>query len=280
MMENISIKYEYLHQYSLRAAVTLSREKREIQLTLLLFGSILVYINIRKAEIKMSYKLELHCHSRDVSTCASVDADTIVQKYKQAGYSGVVLVNHLSVYSFGHMKEASWEDKVEYYINGYRKLKIAAEGNDFDVLFGAEVRFHENANDYLVFGMNEEFLRSCGEVFSMGIGGFSKLAREAGMLVVQAHPFRFGMTVTNPAHLDGIEVYNGHWGHNSNNDIAAHWAEQYNMIKTSGSDFHDANQPISAGIITEERITDNTDLIAALRLGEYELIKIIPPRRG
>jgi len=222
----------------------------------------------------MSYKLELHCHSRDISGCSSADADTIVKKYMEAGYSGVVLMNHLGIHG------PDWQEKVDRYINGHNKLVAAAEGKDFDVIFGAEVRFPENSNDYLVYGLTEKFLRDIEAEFPMGIGKFSELAREAGMLVVQAHPFRFGMTVTNPRHLDGIEVYNGHWGHNSNNDIAALWAQQYGKIKTAGSDFHDPEQPITAGIITEERVTDLEKLVATLRSGEYELIKIIPPKRG
>lgn len=35
------------------------------------------------------------------------------------------------------------------------------------------------------------------------------------MLFYQAHPFRNSMKITNPELLDGIEVYNGHPGHDS-----------------------------------------------------------------
>jgi len=81
------------------------------------------------------------------------------------------------------------------------------------------------------------------------------------------------MTIVNEKHLDGIEVFNGHMGHNSNNDIAEIWADKYNLIKTSGTDFHYPDVPINAGIITKDEIKDMDSLVKILKNGEYELIK-------
>ena len=67
---------------------------------------------------------------------------------------------------------------------------------------------------------------------------------------------RFDMTVQNPELLDGMEVYNGHPGHNSNNDIAEIWASKYGLRKSSGSDFHgDKGDMPPGGIYFGKKIT-------------------------
>lgn len=57
-------------------------------------------------------------------------------------------------------------------------------------------------------------------------------------MIYQAHPFRFGMKITNVKYLDGIEVCNRNIEHDSHNDIAALWAEKFGLKKTAGSDHH------------------------------------------
>ena len=55
------------------------------------------------------YKTELHCHSCEISECADVDLNEIIEKYTQYGYTSLVLTNHLW----------SWDckDDFEKYIN-------------------------------------------------------------------------------------------------------------------------------------------------------------------
>ena len=76
-----------------------------------------------------------------------------------------------------------------------------------------ELRNIYNMNDYLVFGVTEEFLLKYNNTdtnfLEMPIGEFSKIAHENGLLLFQAHPFRNHMTITDHNLLDGIEVYNG-----------------------------------------------------------------------
>ena len=84
------------------------------------------------------FKLELHCHSRDVSDCATCSAEDEIRIYREAGYSGIVTTNHINRYSFKGLEDAQWEDKVAYFMAGYEKLKAAA-GDGFDVLLGCEI---------------------------------------------------------------------------------------------------------------------------------------------
>lgn len=226
----------------------------------------------------MSYKTDLHVHSKDISRCSNCPAEIIVEKYVKEGFDSIVLTNHFDPDLINHSPEKTFSSSVDFFLDGFKKLQVAAEGK-LNVILGMEVRFRENMNDYLVYGVTEEFLRSIDDLTSVGIRKYSEKVREAGFMMVHAHPFRFGMTVTNPAYFDGIEVQNGHLYHNSNNEMAHLWAEKYNLIKTSGSDHHDITQPVTGGIITDEPVRDSETLLRVLRSGSYTLIEELDATR-
>ena len=216
------------------------------------------------------FKTELHCHSNDVSACAQVNANDIVEKFSKKGYSTLVLTNHFSRGTYKHVGATSWEDWIDKFINGYEKLKEAAKGK-MNILLGMELRFDENDNDYLVFGITRSFLEKISDVFELNPHVFHKIANENGCLFVQAHPFRNRMTVVPPYDLDGVEVFNGHMGHDSRNSIAEAWADKFNLIKTSGTDFHYNDSPANGGIFTECEITSMEQLVEILKSGNYTL---------
>lgn len=219
------------------------------------------------------FKTELHCHSKSVSACARVSNEDIIEKFTQAGYTSLVLANHFNKDTQGFLGcSESYQDFVTAYLKGYEDLKNAAKGK-LNIILGMELRFTQNSNDYLVFGITEKFLRANENMFYMNPESFSKISREAGLLFVQAHPFRNTMTVIRPCFLDGVEVYNGHKGHDSRNEIADMWADKFGLIKTSGTDFHYPDVPANAGIITDVEITDGTQLVEILKSGNYSLIK-------
>lgn len=219
------------------------------------------------------YRYDLHCHTKEVSPCGNVPAAEVVQEYKKVGYSGLVVTDH--VYT-GCMKRHSLQPKkdfVDFYMTGYQALQKAA-GDDFTVLLGMEIRFDENHNDYLVFGVTQEFLQKNGglALCKLGVEAFSRLAHKEGLLLVQAHPFRKGLVRTSPKLLDGIEVNNGNARHNSHNGDAFAWAQQHGLIQTSGSDYHELEDINRGGIETEQKITTSHELIAVLKNGNYKII--------
>ena len=218
------------------------------------------------------FKTELHCHSKDVSECAWVNASQIIEKFTKAGYTTLVLANHFNRGTMKYLKSTDWNDWIDKYLNGYYILKKEAEGK-LNILLGMELRFDENINDYLVFGITEEFLRNNPDMFTLGPDKFHRLANENGCLFIQAHPFRNNMTITYPHHLDGIEVFNGHKDHDSRNEIADMWADRFGLIKTSGTDFHYDDSNANGGIITDEEITSMTQLVEILKSGNYTLNK-------
>lgn len=219
----------------------------------------------------MEFKTELHAHTAEVSKCAEICAEELVELYTQAGYSSVVITDHMSRLTFPQIKKYRWKEYCEEYLAGYRAVKEAA-GDKLNVILGMEITFYENNNDYLVYGIDEKFIYRHPNMLDLGIKKFAAHAREHGLIVVQAHPFRDRMTVIKPNIVDGIEVFNAHTGHDSRNDIARLWADKYGYeIRTSGSDFHETQHAARGGIITDFEIKTSADLLKALR-GENRLI--------
>lgn len=222
------------------------------------------------------FKTELHTHSKSVSNCSTMPENDLVRRYIAAGYTTVFLTNHLSRFTYKNdridISGWSWDKKIDYYMNGFHLFEAAAVGR-INTLMGVELRSNLDDNDYLIYGVDEQFLRSMPEILDTKVLDVANAVRDYGGIFIQAHPFRNAMRVTKPDILDGVEVYNGHPAHDSRNDIANMWAEKYNLIKTSGTDFHHARHVAGAGILTDEPITTTAQLVSTLRSGKYELIR-------
>lgn len=210
------------------------------------------------------YAWETHAHTGEISPCGNVPAAELVERHIEAGYAGVVITNHLSRYGFTYVSDKSWEEQVNWFYHGFEMAKEAA-GDRLTVLFAAEINFNGDPNDYLVYGVTREFLLAHPDLLNMRFGDFSRLGRENGFLLIQAHPFRNGMRIVRPDELDGIEVCNGNPRHDSRNFIAASWAARYGLLTTSGSDYHQREDIGRGGIFTDQKIETMEDFIRVIR---------------
>lgn len=210
--------------------------------------------------------------------CADITPDVIVEKMLRCGYTSVVLTNHLSRHTYAkgashYTGRDDWQEKLDYYFAGVKALQKAADGR-LHVLWGVEICMGEtSATDYLIHGLDETFYRANPDLLQTDVKTLSARVREAGGLLYQAHPFRNNMTVTSPALLDGIEVFNAHPKHDSRNDIAALWAEKFSLRGIAGSDLHHPEHDPTSGILTDAPIKSNEALLAVLKSGAYELIR-------
>ena len=233
----------------------------------------------------MKFKTELHCHTGDVSNCGQEKAEYIVSRYLEAGYTSLMVADHMSPFTFEGSrgkysdylkatgKEDSWQTKIDFFLTGYENLVKAADGR-LNIILGMEWREFNSqvANDYLVFGVTEEWLRESEKISQMKMRDMSAYLHESDMLLFQAHPFRNGMTIIKPKYLDGIEVFNGHNVHQSRNRIASMWADIYDLKRSSGSDFHEASHVCCGGILTDSPIETTNQLLETLKSGNYELV--------
>ena len=219
----------------------------------------------------MEYKYELHCHSEMVSRCGRVAPKEIVRLYREKGYSGLVITEHYSPLTFGINSYYKPQRLVDFYISSYEELK-KYETEDFTVLFGMELRHYATGADYLIYGVEPDWLRKQGNLMLLDEKHAYKRMHEAGFLVFQAHPFRPYILRCNPDYIDGIEVFNGKCDAPTNYK-ALQWAIATGKLMSSGSDFHTTAHLARGGIITDEPIKNNRDLVRILKSRHYRLIR-------
>lgn len=220
----------------------------------------------------MQYKYETHCHTKLVSRCGQLDIKELVELYKDAGYSGIVLTDHYSPMTFDLPDFFSKKRAIDHYLRAYREAKKYSDEN-FTVFLGMELRFHLTVNDYLIYGITEEMLYELPFLLSLYIKKASKIFHKKGCLILQAHPFRDFISRKNHPYLDGTEVYNGKASPEANLN-SEKWADEINAsIKISGSDCHRKSGVGLGGIVTDRPIRTNDDLIKTLKCGNFKLIK-------
>ncbi|MBQ9131390.1 MAG: hypothetical protein IJX62_02820 [Clostridia bacterium] len=223
-------------------------------------------------------KWELHAHTAECDPHASVKAAEIVRMYREIGYGGIVITDHYFALSHdwfrGEVTEGDHRSFVNRWLRGYRAAREAGEQLGVSVLLGAEVRLDgSNINDYLVYGLTEDFFYNAPLLHRFSRPEELIAALPAEACVVQAHPFRNGMTVQSPpAGLFGMEVYNGGTD-DFRNGMAKAFASHHGGAPTSGSDFHHSRHLGRGGICTKREISTTGELLEALRGGDYSLIE-------
>ena len=222
-------------------------------------------------------KFELHVHTSECDLAALTGASEIVKLYHDAGYDGMVVTDHYFSTFYNWFSEeldgADHKRIIERYLRGYYTARNEGEKLGFTVLPGAEVRFDGTINDYLVYGLHEEFFYNAPLLNRLSGLDELKALLPPDALIVQAHPFRNKMTVCDPSPLFGIEVYNG-GTEPFRNEMAEMFAHHYGKAVTSGSDFHSAAALGRGGIFTYDKIKTPEDLVRILRAGNdgYSLI--------
>lgn len=216
----------------------------------------------------MSYKYEMHCHTGCVSRCGKVEPERIVELYKQHGYDGIVVTDHYSPMTF----KPNWspETQIDFYLEGYRRMNKAA-GDDFTVLLGVELRHYGSANDYLIYGVTEDFLYNAGNLMKYSLRKTKQICTDNGLMIYLAHPFRPFRTRCSYKYIDGVEVYNGKTSM-EDNVKALRWAAKYGRRMIGGSDFHKEEHVAKCAIETEEPIKNNEDLIKLLKKRRFEIV--------
>lgn len=220
------------------------------------------------------YKIETHLHTTHVSQCGQMEAAQIAQMYKEAGYSALIVTDHYNRTTFDYLgiDPAGSGDRIGAFLEGYRLLREEGKKLGLRVFKGAELCFDESENDYLFYGWRDDLLAEPDRIFRMGIAAFAPMARAQGGLIIQAHPYRRGCTPAIACYLDGVEVINSNPRHNSRNERAREYAEEYGLIATSGSDCHRVEDVGLAGIACESLPSDSMQMARLLRSRRYTLL--------
>ena len=212
---------------------------------------------------------EMHMHSTGISACSSASVREGCDECKKAGYSGVVLTNHINPWSHSCITEDGLFLPQPYLDEFYRAKEN--ETPNFRVLLGAEVKLNEGWSEFLLYGLTEDILLHGipENIMTFSQTMLRDLSKELDLLLFQSHPFRSGMSIVPPEWLDGIEIHNGCIRHDSRNDIAQLWAKKFDLLGSSGSDYHHLGDAGTGGIWVDRPISNERDLLAILRSGNY-----------
>ena len=209
------------------------------------------------------FKTELHAHTTPASGCSEITPEHLIEVYKEKGYTSIALTNHFIV------DDADPQEKITKYLDDYYKTIEIGKKEGINIILGSEIRFSENYNDYLIYGIIPDDLYDINSLLDKGIDNFYKEYKNDKNIILQAHPFRNGIELANPESIDGIEAFNLHPGHNSRVGFAAQYARKHNFLITCGTDYHHFGHEGLCGILTKEPITDSHQLAQVLKNKDY-----------
>ena len=221
------------------------------------------------------HKYDLHVHTLETSPCGRVKGAEIAKLYKENGYSGIVVTDHYTGRFFRKVRKFRWKSKVDRFLAGYREVKRVGDEIGLNVFLGMELRFKWSLNDYLVYGLDQQFIYRESQLQKMKLSEFREFTSDSNVLIYQAHPYRIGMTRADIEFIDGIEVFNGNPRYNSRNNLAYEFATKNNLKMISGSDFHQLDDLAKGGVIFRKNPDNESELVELLKSNEYvELIGV------
>lgn len=204
------------------------------------------------------YLYDPHTHTAETSKCGHLFAADVVDRYVRNGFSGLVVTDHLHPEYLSRIDtQHNWDMVMDHYLTGYHASKKRGDEVGLDVLLGAEFRFPENDNDYLVYGIDEQWLRSNPYACCMSAQEFyDKFHNE--VLIIHAHPFREGSAPVQETAIHGAEIINNNPRHENNNDKAMEMCRRHpEYFRLAGSDTHRDGDEARAGVILPERVKDS-----------------------
>ncbi|MDR1193549.1 MAG: PHP domain-containing protein [Peptococcaceae bacterium] len=217
------------------------------------------------------YKYDIHIHTAETSRCGHLKAAEIVNAYKKLGYAGICITDHLHDFYFDIMEwHDDWQKCIDRFMYGYKLAKEAGDAAGLDVIFGAEIRFTENDNDFLLFGIDEDWLRSRPFVCHVTHREFFHKYGDS-VLILQAHPYRDKFPVLSDC-IHGLEVANCNPRQKNRNELAVELALSHpELIRVCASDTHQWGDEGQAGIILPNPVKDSYEMKAAIEKRSFSL---------
>ena len=214
------------------------------------------------------YLYETHLHTSEGSACGKVSGSDYIDYMKGRGFRGMIVTDHFFNGNSAVPKDLPWRERILIYTSGYKKALLAAEGQDFDVLFGVEYNF--DRDEYLIYGVDEAWLLENEDLLSLSRTEVYRRVHEAGAVMVQAHPYRERNYISHitlmPEICDGIEIYNAA-NPAYQNVLAYRYAKELKVPMTAGSDIHFFYDGAMGGMLLPQRICDASEYADLIREG-------------
>ena len=203
--------------------------------------------------------IDLHVHTYPASLCSVAKVDDVIVEAKRIGLDGICLTDHNYV----------WDKAL---------VDQLGRKHDFLILRGTEITTDQG--DMLVFGLETPIQGI------IKLDELRTLISEAGGFMIAAHPFRgfllfgtgqLGLTPEKAKErplfnkVDGIEVLNSKVTEKENR-FASEVAQGLGLPGTGGSDAHKVSEVGFYATRFFSRITNEKELIEALKGGRYEAV--------
>ena len=198
------------------------------------------------------------------------------QFYVSKGYTGIVITDHF-IGNTTVPPHFNWKDRVNYFCTGYNAAREEGERLGLDVFFSLE--FSDMGNDFLLYGIEREFLLENPDMGDIGMTKLLRRARDAGAFIIHAHPFIQEIWIDSirlvPSLIDAVEVINGGGGADEKFIRRAMWyAEEYGLLKTGGTDTHHFDiEGKLTGIAVEHRAENILDLAMQIKTGKSRVLE-------
>ena len=230
------------------------------------------------------FKYETHCHTSPVSKCAKASAEETVRFYKSIGYDGIFITNHFLDGNINpEARSLSYRDQIDYYFADYEEAVAAGDKIGLKVFPGVELSY--KGTDFLIYGLEKAWYKAHPEIMDMKKSIELLYLKEAGALVIQAHPYREANYIDHirlfPRSVHGAEIYNSGQAWESN-EPAVLYARHYSLFTTCGSDNHWAGnvfnklrekgfRPEIAGMCSDTEIFTVDDYILKIKAGTMKM---------
>ena len=216
----------------------------------------------------MAYLYETHLHTSQASSCGRSRGSEYVRRYKELGYAGIIVTDHFFRGNCAVDSWLKWPGKVKAFCRGYENAREEGERCGLDVFFGWEETY--NGDDYLVYGLDKEWLLEHPEVCGWTREEQLEEVRRYGGCVVQAHPFRqyhYINRIVLSGSVDAVEAAN--CGNQQSFDALAWlYAKKIKVPITAGSDIHlasDVQDGVVFGVYLDKRMETIADYVNAVR---------------
>jgi len=219
----------------------------------------------------MPYKFEPHAHTAESSGCASISARMLVAAYHAAGFDSIAITDHMYGYLLQRCKY-DWDRCVDVFLKGYKNAKKHGDKLGLGVILGMELSFAASPGmDYLVYGISEKFLRANPDLPLLTLKEFFGLYSNE-LLIIQAHPFRYGNELVYHQYLHGVEIHNGNPRHvNCNKKAKALCKSRPKLCPIAASDTHEAGDVGRGWIELMRPVHESAQLRDMILNREYEV---------
>lgn len=223
-------------------------------------------------------KIELHSHIMEQSSDSKVSASEYIRLLGKQGYHVLVTTDHYLSSELYKTEGDGIIEKNQNWLKGYYACKDAAIGTNIHVLLGMEytLEYHSRFIDILLYGITEELLLKGIIRPFLKENELRELCQYYDILMIQAHPERYGHHRMCIGYVDGYEIMNtkirDKYVAGYNEAIQKYIKDKPYLISTGGSDSHIITDVGKGGIMSSAPISTMEELKRVLRTREYQII--------